>query len=83
MENLKLFFNQIKLGFKEFGEVLSFLINTLLLFLVFVLGIGIIAIIAKLLKKKFLDLYPDKNLKSYWVSKVNRNKNLEDSVKPF
>jgi len=41
-------------GFKEFGSNITIIINSILLFIVYILGIGITALIARLFGKKFL-----------------------------
>lgn len=50
-----------------FGERTSTVVNTVLLMAVYCLGVGITSILARLMKKKFLDLRIDTNRTSYWV----------------
>lgn len=56
----------IKEGFKKFGDHITIIINTILLFAAYIIGIGITAIIAKLVNKKFLKTKIDKQRKTYW-----------------
>lgn len=53
-------------GFREFGHTTSTLTNTILLAMVYCLGIGITSLFARITKKQFLDLYPDPKRSSYW-----------------
>lgn len=50
-------------GFKRFGKNLALFVNSALLFFVYFIGIGITFLLAKALKKKFLDI---KKKESYW-----------------
>ena len=81
MENIKLLFNGFKNGFKEFGHFINDIVNFILLSLVFILGVGLVSIFAKFFKKNFLDMKPGG--KTYWLNKKDRNKTMEDSLKPF
>jgi hypothetical protein len=63
-------------GMKRFGEDIGIIINTLILTIVYILGIGLTFIVSKLVGKKFLDLKIDKNKDTYWTT-LNLNK------KPF
>lgn len=49
------FFKGFKRGFKEFGQNTSRIVNTALLSVVYIIGIGIPSIIAKIFRKKFLE----------------------------
>ena len=63
---IKIFLKGIKKGQREFGESISALINLVLLSLVYLIGVGITSIIAKISKKHFLDLKIEKSRESYW-----------------
>lgn len=65
----------IKKGFELYGETITLVINSLLLTIVYFLGVGTTSIMAKIVGKRFLDLNFNEK-KSYWeeVDKVNRNK---------
>jgi DNA-binding MurR/RpiR family transcriptional regulator len=51
-------------GFKKFGEAIATIVNSVLLSIVYIIGVGATAITAKFVKKKFLKL--NKNSQSYW-----------------
>ncbi len=62
----KEFFNGIKKGQKAFGEDIAQIVNLIVLSVVYIIGIGITSLIAKIVGKHFLELNMDKNKKSYW-----------------
>ena len=65
MGKFKEFTDGFKQGQKEFGESIAVIVNSVLLSMVYILGIGITSIIAKISGKRFLDLkFEDK--KTYW-----------------
>jgi hypothetical protein len=68
--SLKEFWN----GFKRFGENIALIVNSILLFFVYLLGIGLTFLLAKIMKKKFLET-EQKN--SYWTS-LNLSKKDEE-----
>ncbi len=53
-------------GFKQFAETASFVINTVLLTIVYFVGVGPVAIISKLRKKKYLELQTNDS-ETYWI----------------
>jgi hypothetical protein len=61
-------------GFKRFGENIALIVNSFLLFFVYFIGIGASVLIAKLLKKKFLDI---EKKESYWQT-LNLSKKEEE-----
>ena len=61
-------------GFKRFGENIGLIVNSFLLFFIYFIGIGLSFIIAKIMKKKFLDT---EKKDSYW-QKLNLAKKKED-----
>lgn len=61
---MKSFFKGIKEGNKFFAEAITTLINTVILTIVYILGIGITAMIAKIIGKNFLELNTNNN--TYW-----------------
>lgn len=77
------FFQGLKEGSKSFGESIGTLINSILLTLVYFIGVGITSLIAKSLGKKFLDLKIDSKKNSYWEDLNIDKKNLEDCYRQF
>lgn len=76
------FLNNFKKGFKEFGEVFSITINSLILVITYILGIGITSIIAKLFNKQFLP-EKSKSSKTYWQDLNLRTQPLEKYYRQF
>lgn len=64
MAKVKERFDEFMEGSKMFGELISSIVNLLLLSIVYFIGVGLTSIFARVLGKKFID---DKTQKeSYW-----------------
>ncbi|HZX11909.1 MAG TPA: hypothetical protein VFE88_00425 [Candidatus Nanoarchaeia archaeon] len=85
MERIKLFFSGWKQGMHTFGETIAVIINTLLLTVIFVVGIGFVAVCAKIGRKRFLNMKnSEKEKETYWEEvKIGGEKNKEEYLKPF
>ena len=59
------FFSGFKNGFSLFGHNISLIVNSALLFIVYIIGVGITSIIAKIFGKHFLKI-KEKEKNSYW-----------------
>lgn len=77
------FIKSFKIGFKEFGENIVFLVNSILLSIVYIFGVGITSIIAKLSKKTFLDTKIDKKAKTYWCDLNLDKKPIDEYYRQF
>lgn len=53
-------------GVKQFGEMIANIVNFVLLSIVYIFGVGVTSIVAKIFNKKFLDTKIDKEAKTYW-----------------
>tara|TARA_Y100000310_G_C20622488_1_gene784122 strand:- start:362 stop:586 length:225 start_codon:yes stop_codon:yes gene_type:complete len=71
---------ELKEGMKAFGNTLTTLINSILLFVVYLIGIGITSIIARIVGKKFLDT---EKKDSYWKEYAEMNKTKESRYRQF
>ncbi len=60
------FFKSFKKGFKNFGQGISRIVNSALLLVVYILGVGVTSFFAKLFGKRFLDNKISKAKQSYW-----------------
>ena len=84
-----LFFKGFYEGMKKFGANIVAIINFILLLPVYLLGVGISSIGAKIIGKRFLNLNKfDNKIKSYWIKKENKkqgkkSQDLEDSYNQF
>lgn len=70
-------------GIKMFGENIAYLVNIILLSIVYVFAVGITAMIAKFFGKHFLELKVDKNCVSYWSDLNLKRKDLQEYLKQF
>lgn len=66
-------------GMKEFGQDISYLINTLLVLIIYITGIGVSFLITKIIKKQLIDMTEKE---SYWENPDVRY-NKENSLKQF
>ena len=81
---IKLFFRGLYAGMKRFGAGIASIVNFVLLIPVYLIGIGISAVIAKLSGKHFLDLKrPDRKRKTYWVEKEHHSQEKEEFYRQF
>ncbi|HZX45245.1 MAG TPA: hypothetical protein VFF28_06195 [Candidatus Nanoarchaeia archaeon] len=70
-----------KKGMHSFGTNLSVIINSVLLTIVYFLGVGLTAIIAKLFGKHFMDM--EKKKESYWSDLNLGKKPIESHYRQF
>ncbi len=69
-------------GQKEFGETIGSIVNTILLSVVYLIGVGLTSIVAKISKKHFLDLEREK-VDSYWEELNLGKKKKEEYYRQF
>ncbi|MBL7056614.1 hypothetical protein ISS07_06900 [Candidatus Woesearchaeota archaeon] len=82
MTKLNMFFEGFKEGARLFGENIVLIINSILLFLVYIFGVGFTSIIAKLVGKQFLNLKISKK-GSYWSDLNLKKKKIKNYYKQF
>lgn len=80
---IKDFFDGFIKGFSMFGKNIALIINTILLFVVYIFGVGSTYIIAKIKGKKFLDTKISKKSKTYWSDLNLKKKKLEEYYRQF
>ncbi len=83
MSNVSSFFKGLKQGMILFGHTIAGIINAILLSIVYVMGVGVTSIIAKLCKKHFLELKPKKEVKTYWDNLDIKTKTKQDYLRQF
>jgi hypothetical protein len=83
MSALRDFFTGFKKGQKGFGESISSIINSVLLGIVYVLGVGLTSIFAKIFGKRFLEKKIDSQKKSYWQELNLGRKPKEEYLRQF
>ena len=83
MKLLRHFFGGFNEGMKKFGNNISVIINSVLLSIVYLIGVGIVSIFAKLFGKHFLDTKISENSKSYWSNLNLKKQPLENYYRQF
>jgi len=83
MKGSSKFINGFKKGMREFGNNAIMIINSCLLALVYIIGVGISSILAKIFRKKFLDIKIEKDRKSYWTDIETKNNKMEEHYRQF
>jgi len=73
MEKTREFIEGYKEGQKLFGETIASIINSLLLTIVYFIGVGLTSIFSRIFGKRFMDINIDKSSSSYWTD-LNLNK---------
>ena len=82
MRALKQFSSGFKKGLKNFGLTISTLINSILLTVVYLTGVGLTSIIAKIFRKHFLEMKLS-NKDSYWSDLNLKKKSVEEYHRQF
>lgn len=79
---MRIFIRGFKKGFSAHGKNLALLVSSLMLSFVYVFGIGMTAMFAKITKKKLIDVGPGKK-KSYWAKIRLSTERLDNYYKQF
>ena len=82
MNYIRCFFIGFLEGLKEFGHLISDVINFVLLSFVYIIGVGITSLLDKLFKKSFLDK-DLKEGKSYWSELNLKKKPIDEYYRQF
>ena len=77
MKSVNHFIKGFKEGMKLFGERIAIIVNSALLLIVYLVGVGLTSIASKLVGKHFLDKKLSKSKDSYWED-LNLNKKPVD-----
>ncbi len=83
MTTIKPFATGLKKGIKEFGENITLIVNSILLFIAYIIGVGLTAIIAKIVGKHFIERKLSKEEKSYWADLNIKRKPLKEYYRQF
>ena len=81
--SLKQFFKGFRKGMKDFSENVSTIVNSVFLSIVYLIGVGITSIIAKVMKKRFLDTKISNDEKTYWTELNLKKKSFKKYYKQF
>ncbi len=77
------FLSGFKEGMKLFGENIALLINSFLLLIVYIFGVGFVFLLAKIFGKKFLETKIESKARTYWKEINLKNKKISDYLKQF
>ncbi len=77
------FFKGVKQGMHRFGDNLQLIVNSLLLTLVYLIGVGTTSLFARLSGKKLLALRLNKEAKTYWEDLDLKKLPKEEDYRPF
>lgn len=80
---INVLYKSFLLGFKSFGINISTVVNFILLFFVYFLGIGPTALVSRIFRKRFLDLGRYEKKSSYWHPLGLKTKEKEYYYKQF
>ncbi len=83
MSNIRQFFKGFKKGTNNFGKCIVTIINSVLLLIAYLFGIGLTSIFAKLIGKHFLRTKISKTAKSYWSDLNPKKKPVEEYYRQF
>ena len=77
------FFKGFKKGIKEFSDNIAIIVNSILLSIVYFIGVGTTSLFARIFKKHFLDTKISKEAKSYWKDLNLKKKPLKECYRQF
>lgn len=83
MNKLNEFFKGLKKGMSDFGHGISAIINSALLLVVYLIGVGLTSIFAKIIGKHFLQKKLSKNRLTYWSDLNLKKKPIEEYYRQF
>ena len=77
------FFIGFKKGMQNFGYNLTAIINTILLSIVYLIGVGFTSIFAKLFRKHFIETKTSSKRETYWSNINLKKKPIENYYQQF
>lgn len=77
------FFKGFKEGLHDFGSSISTIVNSALLAIVYLAGVGATSLLAKVFKKKFLEIDCSEKKESYWSDCDLKKKPVEEYYRQF
>ncbi len=83
MKLVRQFIKGFKRGMGDFGQTISIIINSALLFVVYFIGVGITSVLAKVVGKHFIKTKISKKSKTYWSDLNLKKKPLEEYYRQF
>lgn len=83
MSKFRQFFSGFRNGFKDFGHSISAIINSILLLIVYLIGVGLTSLFARLSNKHFLQRKIIRNKETYWSDLNLKKKPVEEYYRQF
>ena len=83
MKELTQFFRGFQKGMKNFGQNISVIVNSVLLAIVYLFGVGFTALFARLVNKHFLVTKRSKKKDTYWSTIKLKKKNISQYYRQF
>ncbi|MBI3037325.1 hypothetical protein HYY73_06290 [Candidatus Woesearchaeota archaeon] len=69
--------------FEFVGKKVAILVNYALLTIVYFTTFAVTAVIAKIFRKRFLELKPDHGMKSYWAGRKKEDSGKKEAYRAF
>ncbi len=82
MKKMLSFLKGFEKGFENFGKFIKDVVNYILLTIVYIIGVGFTAIIAKIFGKKFLNIKKQKK-STYWTDLNLKKEKIENYYRQF
>jgi len=77
------FFKGFKKGMSNFGENIASIVNSILLSIVYIIGVGLTSLLARVFRKKFLDIKISEKTETYWTNFDMGKEQIEEYYKQF
>lgn len=83
MSSIMQFFKGFKRGMHGFGLTIAIIINSVLLLVVYIIGVGLTSIFAKIVGKHFLETKISRKKDTYWSDLNLKKENIEAYYRQF
>jgi hypothetical protein len=83
MSTIRDFSLGFKKGIHNFGCNITTIVNSILLTAVYVIGIGLTSLVAKILKKHFLDMKLSEKRETYWADLDLNKESIDEYYRQF
>lgn len=83
MNQLKQFFKGFKQGMQNFGKNITIIVNSVLLSLVYIVGVGFVFVFSRIFGKNFLDIKLNKKRQTYWTNLNLQKKPIKEYYRQF
>lgn len=77
------FFTGFRKGTNDFSSAIACIINSILLFIVYLIGVGFTSLFAKAVKKHFIERKIEKQKETYWSELNIKKRQMEEYYRQF